>query len=310
MLNTRIITFLKLCEVMNYRKTAELLNMTQPAVTQHIKWLENNYECKLFEYNYKNLRKTDDAYILERYARSMMKNELELRKSLKNTKMDTIYLGATKTIGDYVIIDEIKEYLSDDNRSLSLVIDNTANLLDMLKKNTIDFAIIEGNFDKTYYDYKFYKKEKFVGICAKNHEFANKNFDFKNKSKFEKIDSKEDKISQEKFTSINKVKLGDIFSEDIIIREFGSGTRNILEHLLAQHSYSLENFKKIISISSFQVIKELVKSNFGISFVYESIAESDSELAVFELEDIPMYGEFNIVNMKNMVEDKSVKFLK
>ena len=43
MIDSRMETFLTLCRVMNYRKTAELLNMTQPAVTQHIHYLENHY---------------------------------------------------------------------------------------------------------------------------------------------------------------------------------------------------------------------------------------------------------------------------
>ena len=51
MLDSRIYTFLKLCDVMNYRITAEELNMTQPAVTQHIKFLENYYGCNFFKYS-------------------------------------------------------------------------------------------------------------------------------------------------------------------------------------------------------------------------------------------------------------------
>lgn len=44
MIDYRIKTFLVLCDTMNYRKTAEILNMTQPAVTQHIHFLENEYK--------------------------------------------------------------------------------------------------------------------------------------------------------------------------------------------------------------------------------------------------------------------------
>ena len=43
MIDTRVETFLTLCRVMNYRRTAELLHMTQPAVTQHIHFLEARY---------------------------------------------------------------------------------------------------------------------------------------------------------------------------------------------------------------------------------------------------------------------------
>ena len=50
MLDYRIYTFLTLCEKMNYTKTAEVLHITQPAVTQHIRWLEDQYRCRLFSY--------------------------------------------------------------------------------------------------------------------------------------------------------------------------------------------------------------------------------------------------------------------
>jgi electron transport complex protein RnfC len=69
MVDPRIETFLTLCKVMNYRKTAEILNMTQPAVTQHIHYLENLYRCKLFEYDRKTLTMTRQAKILKEYAK-------------------------------------------------------------------------------------------------------------------------------------------------------------------------------------------------------------------------------------------------
>lgn len=49
MLDYRIDTFLTLCESMNYRKTAEILHISQPAVTQQIHYLENQYGQKLFQ---------------------------------------------------------------------------------------------------------------------------------------------------------------------------------------------------------------------------------------------------------------------
>ena len=63
MLDYRVLTFLALYDEMNYRRTAEKLNMTQPGVTQHIHYLENYYGVKLFEYNGKTLTKTKNAEI-------------------------------------------------------------------------------------------------------------------------------------------------------------------------------------------------------------------------------------------------------
>ena len=54
MLDHRIETFMAVCELMNYRKAADLLHITQPAVTQHIQFLENEYGCRLFLYETEN----------------------------------------------------------------------------------------------------------------------------------------------------------------------------------------------------------------------------------------------------------------
>ena len=61
MLDYRVLTFLALYDEMNYRKTAEKLNMTQPGVTQHIHFLEHYYGIKLFEYDGRTLSKTKNA---------------------------------------------------------------------------------------------------------------------------------------------------------------------------------------------------------------------------------------------------------
>ena len=59
MLDFRIMTFLEVCRTMNYTKAAENLNLTQPAVSQHIHWLEQQYRVKVFSYINKNLYLTE-----------------------------------------------------------------------------------------------------------------------------------------------------------------------------------------------------------------------------------------------------------
>lgn len=82
MINYRMYTFLDLCKTMNYHTTAQNLNMTQPAVSQHIKYLEEEYSTKLFSYNNKKLTKNKSAYLLEIYAYSMIKNEEDMKLKL------------------------------------------------------------------------------------------------------------------------------------------------------------------------------------------------------------------------------------
>ncbi|MFK4785184.1 LysR substrate-binding domain-containing protein [Fusobacterium sp. MFO224] len=270
MLDYRIITFLKLCETMNYHIAGDELHMTQPSVTNHIKSLEQEYACKFFIYNNKKLYMTKEAFILKDYAMAAYYNDLELRNNLNKSNKTTIKMGATKTIGDFVVKDNIVNFLKNENYEFSLIVDNTEHLLKSLDNNKLDFALIEGLFDKNKYGYKLYSTEKFVGICSKNHPFANKS-----------------------------IKIQDIFNESIIVREVGSGTRAIFEKELEKQNYSLKNFKKVTSISSFELIKSLVIENNAISFVYDIISKSDENICSFEIDGIHIMKDFNYVFLKN-----------
>lgn len=270
MLDKKIYTFLKLCELMNYRETAKILNMTQPAVTQHIQMLEAEYRCKLFTYTKKKLSKTAECNAFEAYARSSVYNEKIIRKKVLNMESLSLRLGATKTIGDYVIVDKVESMVLNEDLDFSLVIDNTEKLLNMLDRGELDVSVIEGFFDKGKYDYKLFRKEKFVGICSANHRFAGRDVTF-----------------------------DELFEEHIIIREEGSGTRAILEQLLIENSFTLSQFEKVTSVSSFNIIKQLVSKNKLISFAYESIAKSQDNIASFTIVDKSISREFNFVYLKD-----------
>ena len=53
-------------------------------------------------------------------------------------------IGATKSIGDYILLPEICRFLRDPAHELDLLVDNTAHLLSMLDAGELDFAVLEG----------------------------------------------------------------------------------------------------------------------------------------------------------------------
>ena len=280
MLDYRVLTFLTLYDEMNYRRTAEKLNMTQPGVTQHIHYLENYYGVKLFEYDGRTLSKTKNAQRLKKYFDSVKAEETDIRESF--TPTDTIHMtvGATKTIGEFVIVPEIRAFLQAPNHTLDLVVDNTEVLLHMLEKSQIDFAVIEGVFDKSKYGYQLFKKESFVGVCAKSHPFANKT-----------------------------VTLEDIFAEDIVVREPFSGTRMLLQNALTDRGFALDCFKRCISVSNFSVICDFVANNGAITFAYEPISRCRDDLATFAVADMQISGEFNFVYVNEQVARPKIDLL-
>lgn len=61
----------------------------------------------------------------------------------------------------------------------------------------------------------------------------------------------------------------------------GSGTRNILERELFQQGYGIEAFQSCVCISSFKIIRELVASGCGVSFLYEAVVKADAQFGHF-----------------------------
>ena len=269
-MDPKLHTFLTLCQTMNYRLAAERLHLSQPAVTKQIQSLEQSLQTKLFTYDGHMLHKTEECLLLERYAVSQQYQFKELQLAIADKKRLKLRIGATKTIGDYVLIDAIKEYLRDPSHEISLVVDNTKHLLQLLDENQLDFAVIEGRFSKTKYDSYLLRMEPFVGICAKNSPLCGK-----------------------------QVTIEDLLSQTIIVREEGSGTRRIFEERLAASGYELGDFYREVSISSFVSIKALVASGIGISFMYQSVISKENNIGTFAVYGLTEPHPFHVVYTRN-----------
>lgn len=278
MIDFRLKTFLILCETKNYTKAANILHITQPAVSQHIKYLEKEYNAKLFNYSSKLLTLTKKGELLKKFALGMLSNSNRLAEILKDDNLDnhSIKFGATLTIGEYVMPKVLKSYLKDyPKNNISMYVDNTTSLLNKLNNGEIDFALIEGNFTKSDYSYKLISKEKFIPICSKSSPF-----------------------------SIGSYSFDDLCNNRLVIRENGSGTRNVLEGILHDHGLSIFDFNSIIEISNFSAIKSLVSDNIGISFVYEAVVKQDimnGSLSIININDFSITHEFNFVYLKNSI---------
>ena len=269
-MDSKLHTFLTLCQTMNYRLAAERLHLSQPAVTKQIQSLEQALQTKLFRYDGHTLYKSEECLLLERYAISMQYQYEELKLAILEKKRLNLRIGATKTIGDYVLIDAIREYLRNPSHEISLVVDNTKHLLQMLDENKLDFAVIEGTFSKTKYDSYLLRMEPFVGICAKDSPLCGKH-----------------------------VSVEDLLKHTIIVREEGSGTRRIFEERLTALGYELSDFCREVSISSFVSIKALVAGGIGISFLYQSVVEKEQDIGTFTVDKITEPHAFHAVYTRN-----------
>ncbi|MCI8496068.1 MAG: LysR family transcriptional regulator [Lachnospiraceae bacterium] len=281
MIDSRIYTFLEVCRTLNYTRASANLHITQPAVTQHIRYLEEFYGVPLVEMRGKKVFLTEQGKILERLAASMCADELQIQKVLQDSirKKEKLVLGATLTVGEFVVPAVLGRYLEDyPDTDICVTVKNTENLLELLEAGEIEFAVVEGRFDKSVYSYHLISREKYIGVCGRNF--------------------------YEKECNGGSIPMEALFQNRLIVREKGSGTRGILEQFLQTHNQSLDKFKNRIEVSNMAAIRKLVGGNCGISFLYETVVEQELKEGV--LYEIPVEGfeiqrEFNFVYLKNSI---------
>lgn len=281
MLDFRIHTFLELCRLRNYTRTAESLHITQPAVTQHIHYLEREFGIILFERSAKKLTLTSKGEAFYRCAMSMEANSRRIHELMEQPEhlKQHYKFGVSLTIGEYMIPRILADYLKEyPGHQVEMLVENTDLLMKSLDKGELDFAIIEGSFDKRLYSHRFFSNERFLAVCAAAFPAAGR-----------------------------ELEMDELVQYPFIIREKGSGTRMILENILKEHNLSLEQFNWVSEIGNFQTIKHLVKNCLGITFLYEPVVREELKDGIFKevpLNRFSVRREFNFVYLKDSIFEK------
>ncbi|MEG2176946.1 MAG: LysR family transcriptional regulator [Oscillibacter sp.] len=285
MLDFRHETFLALYQIGSYTKAAQALHLTQPAVTQHIQFLERHYHCKLFDYKGKTLRPTPEGRKLFLFATAMRADSEKLRLNLEHLgdTAQPLIFGATLTIGEY-IMPQIIEKLLRDNEALRITmqVSNTENLLEKLRQGQVDFVLVEGFFNAADYESRLLMNAEFLPICAADSPFA-----------------------------MGEFALKDLLSARLITREKGSGTREVLEQVLIENNLSMDGFQSICEVGSIGAIKQLAAQDVGVAFLYRAACRrelAEGTLVQVQLDRCVMQRAFYFVYLKDSL--RSGEFLK
>ena len=271
MLDFRVETFLAVCRTMNFTRAAEQLHITQPAVSQHIHALEEQYDTKLFDYHGKQLRLTESGQMFLQTAETMRHDARRLREAIAQSESQRwLNFGATLSIGEYIMPSPLLHLMeSRPELRLRMLVANTHELLKLLDTGELDFAIVEGYFDSRVYDSIVYCTKRFIPVCAPGYGFAK---------------------------PVRRME--DLVEARLLVREPGSGTRNVLERALEEQNMGIQSFGSVAELGSLDLIKSLVMSGAGISFFYEPVVEAElksGKLREIALEDAEISHDFCVI---------------
>ena len=277
MIDIKLETFITVADTKNFTRAASILNMTQPAISHHIKLLEEYYNVKLLEKKNKNMELTEAGRILYKYALEIDKISKLAKNHLSNESsiIKRYNVGATLTIGGYVLPPIIGNYkVNNKNIDVILQVENTENIIQKLFSGEIILGVIEGPFDKSKVIYEKFKDDELVFAISKNHEMAKK----------------------------KKITLEEIFSEKLMLREKGSGTRQIFEDYMEQQGFEPKNITPYMEIGDITAILSLVESGLGATVVSKEALNStlmSKKFKALSIKNMKMKREFNFIYLKN-----------
>ena len=165
MLDFRVETFLAVCRHMNFTKAARELNITQPAVSHHMHYLEQAYGTALFQHNGKRLQLTEAGEILRRTLMTMKHDEQHLQKRMQQVVSGTrdYSFGATLSVAEFMINEALGRFLRlHPDSHIQMQVADTKVLLSKLDSGELDFAVVEGDFPKAEYDFFVFGTEEYV----------------------------------------------------------------------------------------------------------------------------------------------------
>lgn len=277
--------FCTVAETKSFSKTSEIIHLTQPAVSLQIQALEELYETKLFDRSSSSINLTTAGEVLYRYAKDILALYAELEKEIgKLTGLikGSITVGASTTIGNYVLPSVIVDFKKTHPKiKINVLIGNTKRILDFLNSGVIDLGLVEGETSRHKIKTERLIVDELALVVPPFHPWAKKKV----------------------------VSILEITKEPFIIREEGSGTRQIIEKYLASHSIKISDMRVSLVLGGTESIKEAVESGMGISIVSRWAARKELRYGTLRMitpKEEKILRDFSLIMPKNAVISHAV----
>lgn len=265
--------FLYVCETLNMTEAGTQLKMSQPAISQVIKEVEEYFQVILFERLSKQLFLTEAGKELRDYALHIVSLFDEVEIKLKSPDISgNIRIGANLTIGTTMIHKYIKKYNEKyPHVNVMISVNNSRRIEEMLNSNELDFALMEETVRNTYLDSEPFCDDKMVVIAYPGHKLCEK----------------------------ENVTFEDIAKEKILLREKGAGVRDTFEHIAYLRGVKLEPMWESCSTTA---LVNAVKEHLGIAVVPYQIVKPELEkgtIVEIKLSDVNMNRKLTIVTNRH-----------
>lgn len=268
----RLNVFIAVVRLQSFTKAAVVLNISQPAVSKHIKELEVDIGEPLFNRQGNRISLTDRAKALVPLVETILDGYQALNDVIdrdQNRFEGVVNIGASTTIAQYVL-PEILAKFSKEYPSIKLSIRsaNSEEVIDMLLSKEVEIALIEGDSSSSAVHYSSLADDKIVLVSTKKHT--------------------------------RSLAIDEIERLPLLIREEGSGTLSVVMSALKNRGLGRKNLNIKMQLGSSEAILRYLKASRDYAFISILIAKEYIErgdLYVSSVEGLDITRKFRFASL-------------
>jgi DNA-binding transcriptional LysR family regulator len=248
--NFRLRVFRAVAEQMSFRKAAEVLHLSQPAVSQHIRALEEEAGVRLFdrargEGHGSQISLTEAGRVLLGYAKTAAETMVAAQRALavlNDEVVGELRLGASTTVAQYVLPRILGAFLRQYPQvKLSLMSGNTEQVVEAVAEERVELGIIEGPAMRRDVKTERMIRDEMVLIVNPDHLWAAR--------------------------KSGTITPADLARVPLLLRERGSGSRRVVERALKKAGLPLRSLRVAMELDSTEAIISGVEAELGVGFV-------------------------------------------
>ena len=256
--NFRLKVFRVVARTLNFRKASEELLISQPAVTQQVKALEDELGISLFDRQKGRVTLTPSGVVLADYAerlKVLADQALQAVAEASGTRTDELRVGASQTIGQYLLPKLLAGFRAEFPRvPLEGMSGNTDEVLTALADHRIDLALVEGPPQRADVRAEPFLEDHMVLVVPHDHAWA-----------------------------AHEVTVEELKSERFVVRELGSGSRRVIEEALQKAGIDAQELQTVLTLDSTEGILSAVEAGLGLAFVSRWAVRNQLTLGTLKL---------------------------
>lgn len=270
--------FCKVIELKSFTRAAKAMLLSQPTVSEHIRYLEDELSQKLLERQGREVEPTPVGAVLYDYARKILQTRREAIQAVEQFSgklAGRIAIGCGTIPGTYILPELVgnfhKKYPA---IKTTLRINSSRIIAEEVLGGNLEFGVVGAKWNEPGLSWKKIFSDELILISCPNHLWADK----------------------------EAVSLAEILREPIITRERGSGTRKVFAKILVENGFREQDLQEVAEIGSTAAVKETVKAGIGVAILSKRAVKDDiqcGKLVSIAIKDQKLKRPFYLIQRKN-----------